>query len=163
MCRDRSVARSSPTISPAASLTKLTSKPLAFGGTYHLIRLPAPFQPTWYTALPKSTTGQNLDTENCVPNEKTQKAGKAEDTMPVPTIFRNQDAEFKEWVGEHPRGLVVNVPTLMLHRQYCDHIEDRMTKAAKAWADGVTAESDLSRWARQTHGKGLLLCSDCEP
>ncbi len=65
--------------------------------------------------------------------------------MPLPTIFHNQDAEFKEWVGEHPEGFVVNVPNLMLHKPDCEHIEDLRTKAAKACAEGVTAESDLSR------------------
>jgi hypothetical protein len=39
-------------------------------------------------------------------------------------IFKNQDAEFRQWVREHPSGLVVNVPNLMLHRPDCDHISD---------------------------------------
>lgn len=59
-------------------------------------------------------------------------------------VFKNQNEEFRGWVREHPSGLVVNVPSLMLHRTHCDHISDPMTKSIKAWADGANARSDYS-------------------
>ncbi|HCF99304.1 MAG TPA: hypothetical protein DEV93_02025 [Chloroflexi bacterium] len=77
-------------------------------------------------------------------------------------IFKNQDEEFRGWVREHPDGLVVNVPSLMLHNTDCDHISDLMTKSAKACAQGANARSELQRWAQQAKGKRLLNCESCE-
>lgn len=82
--------------------------------------------------------------------------------MPEPVVFKNQDAEFRQWVREHPGGLVVNVPSLGLHRPDCDHIGDLVTSAAKACADGPSATSDLRRWALATSGKRLQICETCE-
>ena len=79
-----------------------------------------------------------------------------------PVIFKNQDTEFRQWVREHPGGLVVNVPSLMLHRPECDNISDLMTKSAKACADGPNAASELRRWALATKAKRLLTCETCE-
>jgi len=42
--------------------------------------------------------------------------------VPNPLIFRNDDAGFRSWVREHPTGLFVNVPTLMLHRPDRDQL-----------------------------------------
>lgn len=82
--------------------------------------------------------------------------------MAEPEIFRNQDAEYRAWIRAHPQGLVLNVKTLMLHRPYCDHIGDLMTKAPKVCADGPTAESDLRRWARSEKDSTPLRCETCE-
>jgi hypothetical protein len=82
--------------------------------------------------------------------------------MTEPVIFKNQDAEFRQWVRDHPGGLVVNVPKLMLHRLDCTHISDLMTKSAKACADGPSAAAELRRWAQQTRGRRLLICESCE-
>jgi hypothetical protein len=79
-----------------------------------------------------------------------------------PAIFKNHDGEFRQWVREHPGGLVVNVPNLMLHRPDCDHISDLMTKSAKACADGPNAAGELRRWAFSTKAKRLLICESCE-
>jgi hypothetical protein len=78
-----------------------------------------------------------------------------------PLVFKEQDAEFREWVRQHPGGLVVNVPTLMLHRPDCDHISDLMTKSAKACADGPNAAGELRRWALGAKGKVPIRCESC--
>lgn len=78
-----------------------------------------------------------------------------------PTVFHRQDAEFRAWIRAHPRGRVLNVPNAMMHTPHCSHIEDLMTKSAKACADGANAESTLRRWARDVKGKRLLICDDC--
>lgn len=77
-------------------------------------------------------------------------------------IFRNQDAEFRQWIRAHPDGLVVNVPSLMLHSTDCGHISDLMTKSAKACAVGANARNELQTWAREIKGKRLLHCESCE-
>lgn len=82
--------------------------------------------------------------------------------MADPLIFKNDDLGFRAWVREHPGGLVVNVPNLMLHRPDCEHISDLMTKAAKACADGPSAAAELRRWAQKVKGKRLLICESCE-
>ena len=82
--------------------------------------------------------------------------------MSEPQIFKNQDAEFRARVREHPRGRVVNMPNLMLHTPQCDHIGDLMTKSAKACLDGENAAEELKRWAQKEKGNRLLLCETCE-
>jgi len=79
-----------------------------------------------------------------------------------PFVFNKQDADFRQWVKEHPEGLVLNVPNLMLHRPDCPHIGDLMTKAPKACADGPQAASALRQWAWDKKRGRLLICETCE-
>jgi len=80
----------------------------------------------------------------------------------TPVIFKDQDAQFREWVRLHPEGLVVNLPNLMLHQTNCSHISDLMTKAPKACAEGPSAASDLRAWAWRSRHQKLLICEDCQ-
>lgn len=81
--------------------------------------------------------------------------------MPDPIVFKNQDREFGDWARNHPRGRVINVPTLMIHTVHCTHIGDWGTTAAKACADGPNADAELRRWAQATRGKRPLICDTC--
>lgn len=82
--------------------------------------------------------------------------------MIEPIIFKNQDGEYRQWIKDHPDGLIVNIPNLMLHRPDCEHLSDQMTKAPKACLDGSAAAAGLRNWAFR-RGKGcLLLCEACE-
>jgi len=78
------------------------------------------------------------------------------------------DADYYEWIGRHPEGLVLSVRgrQLVLHRTSCSHINRNNNSITKAPKLCSTSRAALKRWAKEQGGlrDGIHLkaCGTCK-